>query len=145
MTHKPEKLRDVDEAMDQKTDYTMVFRVSFVVAVYPFPPFCCRPQAVPGFDSTDSALAFVRSRASHSVETDILPAKNRNRAPSPGAWDSGYNVCSKLHESNQDATSRRLSETLCAISGTLSGHRERLSPHHHDGSSTEGNESDFLH
>ena len=34
---------------------------------------------------------------------------------------------------------------LCSISGTLSRHRECLSPHHHDGSSTEGNKGDILH
>ena len=32
-----------------------------------------------------------------------------------------------------------------AISDTLSRHREYLSPHHHDGSSTEGNEGDTFH
>ena len=34
---------------------------------------------------------------------------------------------------------------FCAISGTMPGYRERLSPHHQDGSSTKGNEGDNLH
>ena len=34
---------------------------------------------------------------------------------------------------------------FCAISGTMPGYRECLSPHHQDGSSTKGNEGDNLH
>ena len=33
---------------------------------------------------------------------------------------------------------------FCAISGTIPGNRERLSPHHQDGYSTKGNEGDDL-
>ena len=34
---------------------------------------------------------------------------------------------------------------IYAISCTLSGHRKRLSPHHHDGQSTKGNAGGTLH
>ena len=47
---------------------------------------------------------------------------------------------------DQDATGRGPPEpSFCAISGTMPGYRECLSPHHQDGSSTKGNEGDNLH
>ena len=34
---------------------------------------------------------------------------------------------------------------FCALSGTWSGYRERLSPYHQEGSTTKRNERDYLH
>ena len=52
----------------------------------------------------------------------------------------------KMSIIDQDTSSQGPPESsLCAISGTLSRHRECLSPHHHDGSSTEANKGDTFH
>ena len=50
-----------------------------------------------------------------------------------------------LHSETKNATGRGPPEPFCAISGTMSGYRGGLSPHHQDGSSTKGNEGDNLH
>ena len=52
-----------------------------------------------------------------------------------------------LHSETKSKTTGRgpPESSLCAISGTLSRHRECLSPHHHVRSSTEGNEEDTFH
>ena len=52
----------------------------------------------------------------------------------------------QLHSEIGDDTGQGPHEPfLCGISGTLSRHGEHLSPHQHDGSSTEGHERDTLH
>ena len=55
----------------------------------------------------------------------------------------------KMENSNSEALEKSYTYTyihsFCAIAGTLSGYRERLSPHHQDGSTTKGNERDNLY
>ena len=80
-------------------------------------------------NASDTSLGRIQRTQNEALK--IITASHKYWPPSQ--WD-------------QDATGRGPPESSpCAISDTLSRHRECLSLHHYDGSSTEGNERDTFH